>query len=627
MNQTTDWTIRLKEVVFGPLKRITEMAGGAQKKISDLASTTSKFAKESSTAGRVASQSLHGLQDQLRRLQDLQSKAWDTRHVQNYQRAINKVREQITAWEAKKVLPESQKTGWFQRLSGKISEGMDSLPGFGMLKNPALLYGSAALAAISFGKAAVQTSMDWEYGMKKINATAQLPMSTLDKLDARLTEIGSHSGGNFSRVPEAYEKILSVNGKVNTSLDVLEVALKGAKAGFTDLDLVGSALAQTMAVVGAQNTTASEVMDTLLKAKAVGAGEFSDFATYLPQLTASARNIGTSMKETAGLFAFMTFKGQSAANAAMLMENAFTALQKKDIIVGLKKNGIDMFNKDGSRKAIDQILLDLTKKISGFTDKQKTKFFLDIGLNDAQARTAISVLTSDANNLARIMNDVANANGETDRQLALTGNQRRDWGDIGDQWKKIAKDFGEILKPVIVGLAQVLDGFIGGLNDFMSGEMFTGKNKAVRAYREELANKGSIASATEEYIKKFGFKPYDIRQMNSMSVTNKSAEMLRREQWFDDRKKYYKKAYLGSPNSIVKEEKEAGVTKGIPGDKGSGDITGSDITGGGNKGPKTLIMNLDIKNYFSKGDEKVKSKHTDDIVDAARDAMVTIGDE
>ena len=68
-------------------------------------------------------------------------------------------------------------------------------------------------------------------------------------------------------------------------------------------------------------------------AKGVGAGEFADFARYMPNLIAGASNLGIAYKEVAGTFAYMTGKGQSAERAAVLMENAFSVLGRVDVVI------------------------------------------------------------------------------------------------------------------------------------------------------------------------------------------------------------------------------------------------------------------------------------------------------
>ncbi len=113
--------------------------------------------------------------------------------------------------------------------------------------------------------------MSFDEGMAKINTTAQLTSDGVAKLKSDLITMGRDAGADLSTVPDAYEKILSQTGDVALSTDILKSSLKGAKAGFTDADIVAGALAQSLSLIGKENTNAQEVMDTFFAAKRVGA--------------------------------------------------------------------------------------------------------------------------------------------------------------------------------------------------------------------------------------------------------------------------------------------------------------------------------------------------------------------
>ena len=644
MDQNTNWYIRLKEVVSSPLKKITEMAGGAQKKMLSVANAGSNIAKNSNFAAREIRKttgSLTDLTNNLRKLETLQSKAFDPKHVQNYEKAINKVKADIANWHKMKT-PEAEapKSSWWQKLKGGFSSQgkkpawMDELKDqlgnqmsvggynpFEMLASPKMLGIAGIVLASAAMSKGVGIAKDFDYGIAKINATAQLGEKTLGKLETRLVEIGSQSGGNFDNITAAYEKILSTTGRVNLSLDITETAIKGANAGFASLDIVGGALAQTLASVGNKNATANEVLDTLLKAKAVGASEFTDFTTYLPGLIASAKNLGIAYKDTAGLFAYMTLKGQSASDSAMLMQNAFSALQKKDVIVGLKAKGIDLFNLNGSRKNIETVFLEITKKLSTLTDKQKTKFLLDIGLNDAQARQAFSVLTDDAKEFKRVMGEVNNSLGETDRQLAMTVNYTRDWGNVMDDLKSIGKGLGDTLLPVIDTLIQGIKGFGKGLRDEVFGLAIFDKSswRDDEAIKQNALQQNARKIATNRTMEHYKLQPganftreqnvffksiYD-QNLNSVSKLNNKNRIDTKEKEVEKNKPI--KLLSGLDNTNIDDSKKKADT--------------------GNGGLKTLIQNLYITNHVKTEEsaDKLKRKMTDDIVDAGRDALVTLG--
>lgn len=378
---------------------------------------------------------------------------WRLKMSENVQATLTK----ISAGADKAARKFSKVQDNIKRAQGNLQEMAGEIPILGralnLLKNPFALAAAGALGVGLMMGAGTTKALKYQEGMAQVNATAQLSADKLEILKNRLLEV---KGVQPDRVPAAYEAILSQTNDMALSMDILETSVKGARAGFTDLDVVGKSLSKTLSIVGSENTNAQEVLDTFFKAKEVGAGEFKDFAEYVPGLIAAGKNLGIEYKEVTGLFSFMATQSKDAARATTLLENAFSSLGKQDILDGLAGEGVDVFNKDGSIKRMDEIFMALKTKLNGLTDSQKVGFFDSIGLRDIQAKEAISILTGDVDKLRSMLDATANATGSTEQALTDTINPLQSWNDATADLNVAMTKLGMANLPLVTMAAKVL---------------------------------------------------------------------------------------------------------------------------------------------------------------------------
>lgn len=257
MSNVLEYTLSLQDLISTKLQKIGLTSDTAVSKFSKL----SKQSRETSELFNKMGTSIGTLKAKLDLLKA--EKEWipskNISDIKKYNSEISKLEKQISKLESS------------GGIKNKLSNILSSIPGADFLTNPYV----AATAAITV---AGRASMSFDEGMAKINTTAQLTKPQLQGLEDQLTSFGLKGLGDVNKLPEAYEKILSQTGDVSLSMDILEKSLYGAKAGFTEQSVVAGALAQTLSIVGKENTNAQEVLDTFLMAKKVGAGEFQDLA-------------------------------------------------------------------------------------------------------------------------------------------------------------------------------------------------------------------------------------------------------------------------------------------------------------------------------------------------------------
>lgn len=332
-----------------------------------------------------------------------------------------------------------------------------------------IIAGLVSLAAV-YSKASRMAS-DFNASMLKANVTAQESNEQFKQTSDFIldTAAKSRTANALQGAPTAYNVLLSSGMEKQNALDTINPTLQAAKAGFTDIETVANAAANSMNSAGIKD--ANRIYDILFATVNKGKAEFKDMANYLPKIIPAAKNVGLNMEQVAGAFAYLTSKGQTSERAATLLENSFKVLGDPDKAKAFKQLGIEFYDAQGRLNPLVDIVDNLNKQLDGLSDADKSKALNSLGL-DMEASGAFSAMAANAKDLRSIIDFVTNSSGEFNKAIEASSSKMDSFTQIGNaidsSWVKIGNrvnetlgGFGEWLAPIAEKLLpKISDAFI-----------------------------------------------------------------------------------------------------------------------------------------------------------------------
>ena len=369
--------------------------------------------------------------------------------IREYDREIKSLGDEIERVE--------RLTSGQSNLSKWAGDLANSVPGIGLLKNPIV---QAGAAMISTGKSA----MTFDQNMAQVNITTLLEGEDLENLRKGIKGVADEFGADAATVPLAFDLINSQLNDATKSMNVLGASIKGSKAGFTDVNTVASALAQTVSLLG--DVDANEVLDVFFASKRMGAVDFSSLAQYLPKLLSLGNGMGIDYKEVAGTFSYLTGKGQSADQATVMLSNALSMLGKGDVRDKMAKAGVKVFDEQGKMRGMTDIFGDLNTVMSGRSDEERSQLLEAFGIVDKEAKGAFNVLISDMEKYKNIIDGVQDAtkNEEGNKALAASKNTVQEAEEAWNRFKNVGLTIGETMLPTISTGLETFSTLIQGLS-------------------------------------------------------------------------------------------------------------------------------------------------------------------
>lgn len=230
---------------------------------------------------------------------------------------------------------------------------------------------SIGIGIMAVGAAGAKVLSDWTKAAMQYNQEAAKTLTQVDKYPATLEQIKKVGLDVAKAIPAPFEQMQGALYDIFSSMDV---SLKGSKhlltefsraavAGQVDLQ---DAARGTIGILNAYRLGAdgvNRVNDVMFELVRKGVGTYGEFAKVIGRVVPSAVRAGQSIENVAGMMAFLTRNGLSAAMASASAARALDAISHPKTISNFQN-----LDKAIGKALGDKRYKELEHTVSGFKD-------------------------------------------------------------------------------------------------------------------------------------------------------------------------------------------------------------------------------------------------------------------
>lgn len=317
------------------------------------------------------------------------------------------------------------------------------------------------------GAAGVKWLNDATTAASGYNQKTALTLTQVDKVGVSLKDVGDIGLQVAKTIPVPFDEIQGGLYDIFSSMDVsvpqaqhlLTEFSKAAVAGQTDLQTAGRG---TIAIMNAWHmpaTKVNEVNDIMFKLVQKGVGTYEQFSSAIGRAIPSTVRAGGSIKDLAGMMAFMTRNGLSTAQAATSAGRAFDAMSNPKTEKHMKDIGLSVKDANGNFKPMVQIIGELNEKMKNMTAPERAKALQELFLGSGgtiQARRFFDLAIPGFKQLNNLTGQVTDSSGAMQQAYDTMFKQPQSQMQLlNNQYQAMRVEIGERLLPIKMKLIEI----------------------------------------------------------------------------------------------------------------------------------------------------------------------------
>ncbi len=230
----------------------------------------------------------------------------------------------------------------------------------------------------------------FEQAMANVNTLLDVSREKFTQMRDEVIQVSNRIGESAETLSTALYDIVSSGVKAASSINVLSLAAKAAKAGMTQAQTAVKAGMATINAFDLAITDLNSVFDLQFQTVRKGVITYEQLANAQGQLLPSARKLNESLENMYGSLAFVTKQGLSAELASVSLARAYDGLIQKS--GQLADAGINVYDEFGNFRGIVDIVEDLSASLEGLTDEQMQSVLENVGFEIRAARAIIPMI-------------------------------------------------------------------------------------------------------------------------------------------------------------------------------------------------------------------------------------------
>ena len=326
------------------------------------------------------------------------------------------------------------------------------------------------LPILAAAAASVKLAVDFEKTMTQIQSLAGQSQQQVSAWGKEILELAPKLGRAPQELAEALYFVASSGIEASKAMEVVVVSAKAAAVGLGDTQVVADAVTSAMNAYSTSGLSAAEATDVLTEAVRLGKGEAAAIAPVLGQILPTASELGVEFHEVAAGLASMTLIGTDAAESATRLRAIFSSLLKVTPASAEAFENVGL-SVDDLRKSLESegLLATMIKIKTAVGDD--TDALAEMFPNVRALQGVLALVGNNGENVVRVFKDMEDTTHALDKAFEIVQEDSAFKLDQTlAQLKVTAIEFGDVLLPVVMGIAGAFGDFFEVLAD-LSPEM------------------------------------------------------------------------------------------------------------------------------------------------------------